>query len=415
MRPTLIFLLDSSKKHARTGKTPIYMRIIFKRKKTDVRLLHDVSDDLFHRWDPFTMRFMERNNPINNYLSYLESRFQNLLITAHRELNEYDTVKIKDHILEIRNEKPNEISLIKYVDNYLNDVINPNRQLSKGTKINYKKSVNHLKSFLEYNKLEKLLLVKFSNSIATKFKDYLVNDIPAIDKCGMAEVSAATIIKKLKPMMERAVLDEILGANPFKGIRLKNKSPLRDRLTIDQVKKLWELDLSNNSYLAVYRDIFLFSVFTGLAYQDAMNLKKTDIVAYDNDNLCIKIRRQKTDITTEVVIVKFVQEIIGRFNKMPETQILNSILPKRSNQKVNKVLKELAGRAEIPFELSTHIARHTFRQLLAEAGIGDYGVIKRMLGQSRGGDVDEVYYSVTQSRLIDAKEKFELYLIKHLV
>jgi hypothetical protein len=64
--------------------------------------------------------------------------------------------------------------------------------------------------------------------------------------------------------------------------------------------------------------------------------------------------------------------------------------------------------------LSTRIARHTFRQLLAESNIEDYGVIKRLMGQSRNGDVDEVYYSVTESRLIEARNKFEIYLHKNL-
>jgi hypothetical protein len=52
--------------------------------------------------------------------------------------------------------------------------------------------------------------------------------------------------------------------------------------------------------------------------------------------------------------------------------------------------------------------------MLSEAGIEDYGVIKRMMGQSRGGDVDEVYYSITETRLLNAKEKFETFLIQNL-
>ena len=75
----------------------------------------------------------------------------------------------------------------------------------------------------------------------------------------------------------------------------------------------------------------------------------------------------------------------------------------------------LSSLAKTPIKLTTHIARHTFRQLLAEAGIEDYGVIKRMMGQSRNGDVDEVYYSITESRLLNAKLKFEEYLTINLL
>jgi hypothetical protein len=52
--------------------------------------------------------------------------------------------------------------------------------------------------------------------------------------------------------------------------------------------------------------------------------------------------------------------------------------------------------------------------LIGEAGIEDYSVIKRMMGQTQKGDMDEIYYSVTESRLLEAKKKFETYLIKNL-
>jgi integrase len=65
-----------------------------------------------------------------------------------------------------------------------------------------------------------------------------------------------------------------------------------------------------------------------------------------------------------------------------------------------------------PFRISF---RHTFRQLLGEAGIEDFGVIKRMMGQSRRGEVDEVYYSVTENGLMRAKEKFQEYLTKNII
>lgn len=99
---------------------------------------------------------------------------------------------------------------------------------------------------------------------------------------------------------------------------------------------------------------------------------------------------------------------------MAENQITGLVLPKRSNEKLNQNLKSLAALAGIPFNLSSHIARHTHRQLLAEAGIEDMGVIKRMMGHSGSGDIDSVYYSVTESRLLEAKGKFERYLQEHL-
>lgn len=122
----------------------------------------------------------------------------------------------------------------------------------------------------------------------------------------------------------------------------------------------------------------------------------------------------KTGVFTEGFLVSYAHEIVDRYKNLRECHILGSVLPRRSNKELNVQLKVLANMVGIPFKLTSHIARHTFRQLLAESGVEDIGVIKRMMGQSRRGDVDEVYYSITESRLLDAKIKFETYLKTHL-
>ena len=71
--------------------------------------------------------------------------------------------------------------------------------------------------------------------------------------------------------------------------------------------------------------------------------------------------------------------------------------------------------ANVSVKLSTHIARHTFRQLLGEADIYEMGVIKRMMGHSKNREIDGTYYTVTEARLMESKRKFDLYLNKTLL
>ena len=100
--------------------------------------------------------------------------------------------------------------------------------------------------------------------------------------------------------------------------------------------------------------------------------------------------------------------------KNKEVIITGSILPRRSNKEINVQLKILANMCGFAQKLSTHIARHTFRQMIAEAGIADTGVIKRLMGHSRASEIDGVYYVVTDSRLIEAKEKINSYFKQYL-
>jgi hypothetical protein len=87
---------------------------------------------------------------------------------------------------------------------------------------------------------------------------------------------------------------------------------------------------------------------------------------------------------------------------------------KKYLKEINAQLKVLATMAKIPIRLSSHIARHTFRQLLGDAGIQDFAVVKRMMGHSSGSSIDSVYYTVTESRLIEARNLFQKYLSNHL-
>ena len=128
----------------------------------------------------------------------------------------------------------------------------------------------------------------------------------------------------------------------------------------------------------------------------------------------LHIKRSQTDIQKEFFLVTQAVKIVNHYKAAKENQITGLVLPKRSNEKLNVQLKILAEMVNIPFNLSSHVARHTQRQLLAETGIEDMGVIKLMIDHSGSGDLDSVYYSVTDSRLLEAKAKFEKYLNEHL-
>jgi site-specific recombinase XerD len=158
-----------------------------------------------------------------------------------------------------------EINLIGYINTYLDKAVTSNPELAAGTIRNYRKSVNHFKTYLHAKGKEYLFLGEVNNLLAVEFKEYLQATNPVAGKKGMSEVSASSIIKNLKPIFNRAINEGHLQQNPLKVLKLKHKSPQRDRLTIGHVKSLFSLDLKHISSLRAYQDIFMFSVFTGLA------------------------------------------------------------------------------------------------------------------------------------------------------
>ena len=160
----------------------------------------------------------------------------------------------------------------------------------------------------------------------------------------------------------------------------------------------------------VYKDIFLFSVFTGLAYIDAANFKREYIEYRANGDVKLSTERKKTGEFAEQFLNDFAVAIIDKYKNDPNILPYNNVIPKKSNKEINIQLKIIAAKIGIPFKVSSHTARHTFRQLLSESGIEDDAVIKRMMGQSRTDAVDNVYYEVTETRLMEARNRFNNFL-----
>ncbi len=140
------------------------------------------------------------------------------------------------------------------------------------------------------------------------------------------------------------------------------------------------------------RDFFCFGCLTGLRYIDLVQLTKDNIV-----NSTIKTTTQKTNKEVTIPIFAGLQTIIERY---PDHY---KLLPKFSNQKLNKYIKECCEEAEIAtlteyktFEknitikefrpkhelIGTHTGRKTFICLAYEKGI-DIEMIKIITGITR--------------------------------
>jgi hypothetical protein len=275
MKATISYFPNEDKKSPRTGRVPIYLRVSFNRQKAETRLNADVSESQLLKWDPHTMRFADRSLYGNHMLNKLDERFHEFLVAHSLDLHRFPAAEIRDHIIG----KPNgvEKSVLQYIDKYYKNAVESNLKLSPGTIKNYRKAIVHFRKFLVHKKLERLTLSGLNNAVALGFKDYLLSSVPDIKKSAMTEPSAAGIIKKFRTIFSRAVDKQLLQQNVFKVVKLKVKSPVRQRLNIDQVRALATLDLAVLPTLQLYLDIFMFSVLSGLAYHDSMFLRSTDL------------------------------------------------------------------------------------------------------------------------------------------
>jgi hypothetical protein len=244
MKTSITYYPNQNKKSRKTGIVPLYARICSKGLKAEERLNAEVDDKELLKWDPMSMRFLDRTLMANKLLNVFDQRFGNFLLMNATSLSKFHLRAILDYVLGREEEKKKEVKIIDYVDQYFTKVILANKQLSAGTVRNYTKSLNHFKAYLKVAGKESIVLSCMDNILCIEFKQYLENSSREGGIGGMTEVSASSILKNFTPIFNRAVDEGLLEKNPFQILKLRHKSPRRDRLSIGHVKALHHLDLS---------------------------------------------------------------------------------------------------------------------------------------------------------------------------
>jgi len=395
----------------------VYIRIRNGKQKTERKLDVFISPNDLGFWKEDTQRLNTQKNRVNAELEKIETKFQGLkIITDENIYYKLSPDQIAEKILPgYSTQSSNQVSLISYVEDYYKNVITPSNSFKKGTKINYNKSINHLSNFLTFNGLRHLSLLDFCSSgkYAQKFKNYLTSNITELAKVGMSEPSAASIIKNIKPIINSAIVEGKASKSPFEKIKLKYKSPLKIKLTVTEVKSLKDATFYDMPTLEIYRDKFLFAIFTGLSYGDVEKLKRSDIII-SKDGYYLDTVRKKTGFSVRQFLVDPAIEIYKKYENHIDTMITQTVLPTRHINNYNINLKLLAVKCKITKPLTTNIARHSCRQLLGNAGVADVPVQNCIMGWSERNTMSYFYNSVFNDKLIEARDTFNNYLKKHL-
>lgn len=194
--------------------------------------------------------------------------------------------------------------------------------------------------------------------------------------------------------------------NPYKWLNIdrdKSSRALNNYLTAEELERIKGVDgLSDHASRA--RDLFIFQVYTCMAYVDLVAFDASKIVEV-NERKMYMGRREKTGQEFSFLLMKPALEILNRYN---------GNLPIISNQKYNDYLKAVCIAAGVNKPVSSHWARHTGATLLLNAGI-DMEVVARVLGHSSTRITREVYAKLLDSTIAEAMEKAEDKLVKRSV
>ena len=298
--------------------------------------------------------------------------------------------------------------LFKYLEDHIKTMELLPEMYTTGTIAHYHTLKKYLVEFLAQNDMPKMRIDEWKRKHFVQFEQYLLTKPNELLKRPIGRATSNKYISKLKVVFNSALANEIIVADPTKGFKMERVSGTREYLTADQVQLIESHDLGGNESLNRVRWIFLFSVYSGLRFSDAMSLKRSDIVEESDGNFYIDVIQKKTQQPLYRPLLSKAIHIYQKFEQEdPES---NHVLPRISNQKTNAYLKVIADLCGIKKTLSHHIARHTFATtILLDSGI-DLKATCFFMGHS-SVRTTEVYAKITKNRAIDVVKELDTKLL----
>ena len=187
-------------------------------------------------------------------------------------------------------------------------------------------------------------------------------------------------IRNLKRVYRLAVDDGLTAdSNPFEGMdvsyRVKKE---RNGLTLDEVKRLRDLDLSSESQMTVFaRDIFLFTVY-------ARGMRSDDIFRLTSKNIRDGQLTYRQHITGRKISFPWepaLQEIADRYKQKGTARLFPVITTRDPREqwrqydgilhRINYSLKKLGERIGLDYPLNLTVARHSWESMTKSVSISD--------------------------------------------
>lgn len=271
--------------------------------------------------------------------------------TTYRKLQENRTsvtaTNLKNTFQGIASEQETLIKFFTHHNEEFKKRVGVNRELS--TYQQHEISLQHLKRFMTLKyKLSDIPFTQLDFSFIEKYDYYLRIELQRKPNTILG------ITAHLRKMIKYAIGEGIITHDPFEGYSPEKPKLTQKYLTRDELNKIINTPLDHPCrYLT--RDMFLFSVFTGLAYRDICNLTEKNIVRASDGILWIETTRQKTGTPCQIPLMEIPLQIIEKYKGLAPD---GKLLPMLSCGRLNKNLKIIAEICDIKRKLIFHTARH---------------------------------------------------------
>jgi len=209
-------------------------------------------------------------------------------------------------------------------------------------------------------------------------------------------------------MFSGAIKDGLYpGINPFENYKIQTFPSKKEKLTIEEIRAIEELELSGPYNDA--RNLFLFSYYAkGARFENCIFLERKDIrdgrIYFETNkghkNLSVLISAKLKRILDQYPTGQYVFPYI---KETPENEFIYRSVKDSANTMVNRYLKVVTGLAKIQIPVTFHQARHSISFHLKKAGV-NINAIQDVLGHS-SVRTTEIYLKSLDDESLDEEMK----------
>lgn len=238
--------------------------------------------------------------------------------------------------------------------------------------VRYLTSRKHIYNFLQYKYgVEDIPLRSLDMQFINDFNFYLSTVLK------LKLISLNDYLIALRKMARLAIKQRTLKRDPFFGHRLETPVIIHRHLTSEQLAKIMSAELPTYR-LCHTRDLFIFSVYTGIGRAELAALTWNNIVTERDGSKWLHLNRQKTKTECPIKLLDIPLLIIEKYKGEGKNGHIFHVPQTCSLCRSLKMIRDIC---KLDCHLTFYMARHTFATEWLENGM-PIETISKMMGHS---------------------------------
>ncbi|MCD8281659.1 MAG: site-specific integrase [Prevotella sp.] len=371
----------------RDGTVPVMGRITIDGTQTQFSCKLTVNPKL---WDTKTGRMtgkseaaLETNRMLDKMRVSINKHYQEIMdrdncVTAEKVKNAFLGLEYRCHTL---------LQVFKQHNNDYAKLVAAGMR-AKNSFVKYQLVYKYLQEFLNIRyHVKDIALKELTSAFITDFEMYLRTD----RQCKIN--TACLYISALRAMITIAMNNEWLVRDPFREYKAKKEETPRAILTKEELHLLMNTELKKKRQ-QLYRDLYVFCAFTGLAYIDLKNLREDNIHVYFDEHEWININRHKTGVEANIRLLDVPKRIMEKYRGVCKDGHAFPVPPYDSCLRGIKRIAKICG---ITKKVNWHQSRHTAATTVFLSNGVPIETVSSMLGH-KNIKTTQIYAKITKEK-----------------